>query len=369
MNKTLYYLPLEPYIERYTWFMSSKEGWAEQHFKKHGVNFVRIEGNPLTNQINSGKVLDANGRSYYALTQTAALIEKINSGEVKDGDVIYVEDFWHPGIEALFYIRGLTGINFKIGTFLHAQSVDNSDFCYKMRHWMRGIEQGYGHQYDFIFVTSAILRQLCLDAGIGREDNIFNVGLPYNSIRLLEQLNDIGFEPQQKERYVIFSSRFDSEKNPMFFLQLVRECPDIQFVLVNPRKDKITNDPGICEELEKTLQECDNLKVISTKNKLDYYNALSKAKVQFNCANQDWVSWTLLEAVTFKCNPLYPIWKDFPVELNNNQKYLYGYLDIEAAKAKLYNLIDKEFDSAELDYIVEKHDNSWPTYLKIMGLI
>ena len=40
----LYYLPLEPYAERYTALMSCKNGWAENHFKKLGVDFQRIDG-------------------------------------------------------------------------------------------------------------------------------------------------------------------------------------------------------------------------------------------------------------------------------------------------------------------------------------
>ena len=372
MAKKLFYLPLEPYIERYTYFMSSVDGWAERNFKKHNVTYVRVDGETLGDSINTGKVLDANGRCYFALSQMQKLVKLINDGEVKDDDVIYVEDFWHPGIESLFYIRHLTGIKFKIGTFLHAQSVDNSDFAYDMREWIRPLEQGYGKGYDYIMVCSDILRQLCIDAGVGSEDNIFTVGLPYNSDCLIEQLKDMGFnDNQEKENYVIFSSRFDKEKNPLFFLELVRQCPDINFVLVNPRKGPITKDQGICEALDKTLSECKNLTVLSTRNKLDYYNALAKAKVQFNCANQDWVSWTLLEAVKFNCLPLYPIWKDFPVELQDNQKYLYGYKDVEAAKTKLQRLMSEEckFDKAELNYIVEKHDNSWTKYLEIMKLI
>ena len=144
MAKKLFYLPLEPYIERYTYFMSSVDGWAERNFKKHNVTYVRVDGETLGDSINTGKVLDANGRCYFALSQMQKLVKLINDGEVKDDDVIYVEDFWHPGIESLFYIRHLTGIKFKIGTFLHAQSVDNSDFAYDMREWIRPLEQGYG---------------------------------------------------------------------------------------------------------------------------------------------------------------------------------------------------------------------------------
>ena len=373
----LYYLPLEPYIERYTYYMSCVDGWAETNFKKYGVNFVRIDGEKLGDTIKDGVVLDACGRSYYAMSQIMKVVELINNGAIADDDVIYVEDFWHPGIESLFYIRQLKGMKFKIGTFIHAQSVDDTDFSYKMKDWMRPIEQGFGNQYDFIFTCSHILRQLCIVAGVAREDNIFHVGLPYNSERLIEQLKADGWEPQKKDGSVIFASRFDDEKDPMFFLDLVEACPDIKFNLVNPRKNRpITTNTQVLTRLTDIVSRPNsNLKIVNTFDKVTYYTELSKASVLINCAHQDWVSWTMLEAITFGAYPLYPIWKDFEYELKGNPKYLYEKRNLKDCKTKLNALITKHYnavnydDVKDLDYVVEKHDNSWHRYLEIMGLI
>lgn len=370
----LYYLPLEPYIERYTYLMSAKDGWAEENFKRYHVPFTRVDGKSLGNTIKTGVVLDACGRSYYALSQIQEIINLINNGKVNDDDVIYVEDFWHPGIESLFYIRHLCGINFKIGTFIHAQSVDDTDFSYAMRYWMRPIETGFGRQYDFIFTCSDILRNLCIDAGITTPERIHTVGLPYNSEVLLRQLKDMGFVGMncKKEDYVLFSSRFDDEKDPMFFLDLVEACPDVEFRLVNPRKDRpITSNKNVMNRLDNVLKNCSNFSIITTYDKISYYNALAKAKVVFNCANQDWVSWTLLEAVTFKCLPLYPVWKDFPLELNYDNRFLYQKRNLNDCISKLMKLLEKDFndEDVQLDHIINKHDASWKKFLQIMGEI
>ena len=101
----LYYLPLEPYVERYTFFMSAVNGWAEDHFQKNGIDYVRIDGDALGTTIKNGVVLDACGRSYFAMSQIMKVVKLINDGIIQDDDVIYVEDFWHPGIESLFYVR------------------------------------------------------------------------------------------------------------------------------------------------------------------------------------------------------------------------------------------------------------------------
>ena len=365
--KKLYYLPLEPYVERYTYLMSCVNGWTECHFKDEGITFVRIDGKTLGSTITAGKVLDAYGRSYYAMSQLMNLIELLHEGKVNSEDIVYVEDFWHPGIESLFYIRQLTGINFKIGTFLHAQSVDDTDFSYAMREWIRPIEIGFGKGFDYIFVTSAILKQLCIDANIGDETKVINVGLPYNSKRLLEQVKEMKVEFRGKKDYVIFSSRFDDEKDPMFFLDLVERCPDIKFILVKPRSF-LTKNNEVLHRVENLLKTHINFEVVDTHDKKVYYQLLADAKVQFNCAHQDWVSWTLLEAITFKCNPLYPIWKDFPVELHNDEKYLYNKRDLDDAEKKLRKLMNIDFDES-LNYVIEKHDKSWHNYLQVMGVI
>jgi len=367
----LYYLPIEPYIERYTYYMSCVDGWAETNFKKYGIPFVRIDGQKLGDTIKDGVVLDACGRSYFAMSQIMEVVKLINEGKVTDDDTVYVEDFWHPGIESLFYIRHLRGMKFKIGTFIHAQSVDDTDFAWKMKEWMRPIEKGYGNQYDFIFTCSHILKQLCIVGGIAREDNIFHVGLPYNSERLKEQLNIDKNQKFEKEPFVLFASRFDDEKDPMFFLDVVEACPDIQFKLVNPRLNRpITSNEEVIDRLYKIVEKNNsNLEIVNTFDKVTYYETLKKAKVVFNCAHQDWVSWTLLEAITFGCHPLYPIWKDFEYELKGNTRYLYEKRNLEDCTSKLRKLIGQNWFDESLNTIVEKHDNSWKRYLETMGLL
>lgn len=367
----LYYLPIEPYIERYTYYMSCVDGWAETKFKNNNVDFVRVDGDKLGSTIKDGVVLDACGRSYFAMSQIMKVVSFINDGIITDDDVIYLEDFWHPGVESLFYIRHLKNMKFKIGTFIHAQSVDDTDFAWNMKDWMRPIEKGFGNQYDFIFTCSHILKQLCIVGGIARENNIFHVGLPYNSHRLKEQLNIDGDEHFEKEDFVLFASRFDDEKDPMFFLDLVEACRDVKFKLVNPRLNRpITSNKDVLERLNKIISDPkSNLEIVNTFDKVSYYETLKHAKVVFNCANQDWVSWTLLEAITFECNPLYPIWKDFEYELRGNRDYLYEKRNIADCKDKLYKLLDKDFDKSELGYIVQKHDDSWNEYLRIMKLV
>jgi len=365
--KKLFYLPLESYVERYTYFMSCPDGWTETWFKNYRVPFVRVDGVSVGSSITVGSVLDAFGRSRYAMSQIMAMVNRIQAGEVHDGDVVYTEDFWHPGIESLFYVRDLTGINFKVGCFIHAQSIDDTDFTWPMRRWMRPIEVGMSVGYDYIFTCSDILRGIAEKAGYDGS-HLFKVGLPYNSRCLCRQLREMGLGELPKEDFVLFSSRFDKEKNPHFFLDLVEACPDIEFKLVKPRKH-ITNDIGVQEHLDRVLSSCANLEVVDTSDKLSYYSLLSRARVQFNCAFQDWVSWTLLEAITFGCMPLYPDWKDFPTELAGFEKdHIYPAWELDQAAKQLRNLMGQSFNP-QLMSVVHRHDQSWFDYLVTMGFV
>lgn len=362
----LIYLPLECYKERYTYFMSCQGGWAEEHFKNNNIQFIRVEPyQKEVNTIKAGVVVDAFKRSTYSMEQVIEVIKMIQEGLVTSGDVVYTEDFWHPGIEALFYIRELTGIDFKVGCFIHAQSIDDSDFTYPMKKWITDIERGYSKGYDYVFTCSPILKEIAIKSGYNK-NSLYVTGLPYNSKRLLEQLKQAGHAEQEKEPFVLFSSRFDAEKNPNFFLDLVERCPDINFKLVKPR-EKLSNKPEIEERALKVSSECKNFEIVDTSSKLKYYNLLARAKVQFNCAIQDWVSWTLLEAITFKCLPLYPNWKDFPFELAGFEgNHIYENKDLEDAEKKLRKLMTMDFNE-ELNIVVQKHDESWNKKLQYMG--
>jgi glycosyltransferase involved in cell wall biosynthesis len=340
--------------------MSSVNGWAETHFKNNNVEFIRIEGNGGTGEINTGSVLDAFGRPLWSISQISKVIELIKDGTITKNDVIFTEDFWHSGIDSLFYIRAVAGIDFKIGCFIHAQSIDESDFTYPFRNWMRPIEIGYSRSYDYVFTCSEILKQYAVLAGYNEP---IVTGLPFNSVRLKEQLKEINIDfKKPKKLQVLFSSRFDAEKNPNFFLDLVEAMNDIDFTLCKPRKH-LSN----IKDIEDRASKLKNLNIVDTSNKQDYYKLLQESMVQFNCANQDWVSWTLLEATLFNCVPIYPYHKDFPLELDYNSKYLYKHLDLEDAIYKTYKaLID--FDSIYIPKVYEKHDQSWNKQLKIMGL-
>lgn len=375
--RKLFYMPLEPYKERYTCQLSRPiTGWLERNWRREGIHYERIYGESLNKQIKVGSVLDACGRGYWATTQIANLLKKINAGEVTTEDVIYFDDFWHPGFFALPYAFHLMKIWPRMYAMLHAQSVDIFDFTHPMRHWMRHAEIAEGKLLRGIFVTSTCLRDLCLEAGVGNITTVHLCGLPYCSEEVEEQF-PIRATLIKKEKQVVFSSRWDEEKDPRFYLRVVDEVingmgrKDIKFIVTTSADQLRSNN----KDLLITLQDAQRkhygkLVVYTGLSKREYYETLLESAVQFNCADQDFVSWTLLEATTCGCYPVYPYFRSFPEALAHSHNHLYVKNDVQDAARKIIKGVDYNEGllalPSQFEWVFSPFDISWKRMLAVM---
>ena len=94
---------LEPYEGRYTLQL---QDWATAVFKRRGIDYVIVPGETIDNtkSISVGQVLDAHGRSYFGMSQLMNLVQMMRNGECGGEDVVFFEDMFQPGMEALPYI-------------------------------------------------------------------------------------------------------------------------------------------------------------------------------------------------------------------------------------------------------------------------
>lgn len=378
--RKLFYVPLESYPERYTHQLSRPEdGWMESNFRKHGVPYLRINGARLTRRITDGVVLDACGRGFYACVQMQELLYGINAGEVTSDDVIYFEDFWTPGMEAIPYACTLKGIKPKMFAFCWAQSWDEYDFTTKMMPWIRHIERGTALFLDGIFVTSTLLKEKILSDFSSNVPTVHVVGLPFCSEEVLSYC-----KPAEKKRnQVVYSSRLDKEKDPLFFLQVARdvlktECwlddaNRIKFVVTTSFSELRSNDPAVVPEFRKLAEEYpDHFIIMENLTKAEYYAVLNESKVQFNCALQDWVSWTLLEATAYGCHPLYPAFRSFPETLRQQRNLMYtkpvdwSRNHVVDCSAKLKEIMQNDYARDEFDWIYKPFDDSCARMIAVM---
>jgi glycosyltransferase involved in cell wall biosynthesis len=181
---------------------------------------------------------------------------------------------------------------------------------------------------------------------------------------------------ESRRNAVVFSSRWDTEKNPLFFLALAESFaktrPDVEFIICTGLPALSSNDPAMLRALKDYQSRHRNLAVFEGVSKKEYFEILRSCKVQFNCASQDFVSYSLLDAMLNGCAPLYPDILTFPDALNRSQKNLYearfestSHVYLADAIAKLNVLLDSPVD--DYSWVWKKYETSTKRKLGTMG--
>jgi glycosyltransferase involved in cell wall biosynthesis len=345
--ENLYHLPVEPYKQRMTEFLGQ---WEEEAFKKGGFKVVPVTPSAnLALNIATGEVLDSIQRPCYAMAQIRELLSL-----AADYGPVYCGDFFHPGIEALPYSRR----QFRAYSFLWAQTFDQYDFTVRFMDWMRPWEVMALSIYRRVFVANQMLKDLIVNACPAFERNILVTGLPFNS-EFVKNAYDRSALPEE-EFDVVYTSRWDTEKNPAFFVQLVESRKDLSFAICTGHKELRGTDVRAVELIKRVAQVRENVKIFTDLTKGQYYAILARSKVICNTAWQDWTSFTLLEALTYGCLPLYPNFRSFPETFYYDETFLYALANLAALNKKLDSLLTvhpvRSFNNQTCKEILAHHD-------------
>ena len=339
--RTVWYFGLEPLKARYTYQLSKE--WMPATFapyeKAGKLKFIEVPGEfDPDQQIKVGAVLDAVGRGKFAMSQCSNFLDMLNIDQVKDGDVLFLQDYWHPGIESILYALDLYGINVKIYAMLHAQSVDEYDFTWPMRSWMRGFELGLDKRMTGIFVGSSIHKEQLRQAGFNAPIHV--VSLPIHKEATLAKLP--GYNSLDKKDVVVYSSRLDKEKNPFFMMEVAKEFlkqkPDFEWHVTTSGKEFRSMLPGAIDALNKLAEEEPRFKLLNGLTKEEYYTELATCKIQFNTSLQDYVSWTVIEATAFGADIVYPNFRSFPEFVDSDR--MYKPFDVQSAIDTIHDVLE-----------------------------
>jgi len=329
-NFNLFYFGLEPIKSRYTYQLC--EEWMPSTFSKYkNINFVPIRGTfDPDEEIKVGAVLDAIGRGKYSLSQCQSFLELIRTNQVQDGDVLFFQDFWTPGIESIFYALDLYRYkNIRIYTMLHAQTVDEYDFTYPMKNWMRPYELGFDKKLSGIFVGSTIHKEQLRNAGF--EAPIHVVSLPIHAQLTLDKLPE--YNSLDKKKTIVFSSRLDKEKNPYFMLETAKgfldRNPEYEWHITTSGKNIRSMLPNVIDDLYDYANIEPRFKILCGLSKEEYYTELATCAIQFNSSLQDYVSWTVIESTLFGADIVFPNFRSFPEFIPSSR--LYKPFDIDDA--------------------------------------
>jgi len=371
---------LEAYNARYTLQLTE---WNRRVFEQRGINVVYVPGETLDNsqKIVTGQVLDAHGRSYFGMSQMMNLVKMMQQGEVTSEDVIYFEDMFQPGIESLPYIIDQCDEDNMPRIFVRclAQSIDPDDFVHVwgMDKWMGLYEKMVNEFADGILATNEEMVAHMRIAGW--DAPIYNIsGLAFGKSEVIERVGGKIKPFNDRRLRVVFSARWDQEKQPDFYMDLIEAwherypSKDVEFVICSGGELKSNND----SYMARTRKMVENRKLTIYDNlpKNKYYEILNDSRVVFNCALQDWVSNTVSEADALGCNVLYPAYRSFPETFANDPERLYIPWSIDDAVAKLDVLLKKahpnmgkisDYTDGTIDRICDILEGTGEKYLRI----
>ncbi|MBT2282936.1 glycosyltransferase [Paenibacillus polymyxa] len=288
----IWHLPIERIPTRYSY------DWTEQfemEFQNNQIDYQTI-GDNLIRPVRIGSVLDVYETSKYKFKQLNEVIHLIETKSIKGGDIVLLADGWFPGLEALYYIRAITKVNFLIAAIWHAGSYDSHDFLnrFGMRDWALHQELAWFTGIDIIFVATEFHKQLLIsNSGEFDIKKIFVTGLPFYSKSLSEKYTT----NNTKENIIIFPHRLDSEKNPNKFDALAERFsqthPDWKFV--------------------KTLEV--------TSSREAYFKLLEKSKFMISFAEQESFGYSTLEAMALGVRPIVPNKLSYPETVPEQYRY------------------------------------------------
>ena len=322
--RKLFYMGLEPYEGRYTLQL---EEWSRRAFNKRDLDWVSVPGTTIDNtkSIQVGQVLDAHGRSFFAMSQMMNLVQMMRNGEVTGEDCIFFEDMFQPGMESLPYIMDQIPAEDRPKVWIRclAQAVDPDDFVHVwgMSKWMSLYEEMCN---EFVTGVLASNEEMVAHMKIANwKAPIYNVsGLAFDKTEVRLRVGQLK-EWSERDQRVVFAARFDQEKQPDFFMDIAEQLAPtgIEFALVQGGPLRSNNQKYV--DRARNLETRGLLKIYENQKKNDYYEILNSSKVMFNCALQDWTSNTVSEADSLNCNVLFPAYRSFPEIFANCHERMY----------------------------------------------
>ena len=340
--RKLFYMGLEPYEGRYTLQL---QDWSERAFKRRNIDYVVVPGTTIddTKAISVGQVLDAHGRSYFAMSQMMNLVQMMRNGEVTGEDVVFFEDMFQPGMESLPYIMDQIPAAQQPKVFIRclAQAVDPDDFVHVwgMGKWMSLYEEMCN---EFVTGVLASNEEMVANMKIANwKAPLYNVsGLAFDKQEVVQRSNEAPTFWDMRSNRVVFAARWDQEKQPDFYMDLAEKYADtdVEFAVLQGGPLR-SNNPKYIERANDLVSK-GVLRIYENLKKEEYYHIVNDSKVLFNCALQDWTSNTVSEADALGCNVLFPAYRSFPEIFANCHERMYIPWSIEDAANKLDVLLE-----------------------------
>jgi glycosyltransferase involved in cell wall biosynthesis len=361
-------LPLEPLEERYTaWWYK----WFPREFERLGVDYVVIDGERLTQRVETGAFLDVHSSYYWELSQLKQVVKMFKCGEIKDGDVIFSMDIEFPGhFYALKYLALKSRKKVRTYGFLHAGSYTVGDFVSFLEPSMKYFEIGWLETLDGVFVASnyhrnaIINRRLTHFGRTGLSSKIHVTGNPFflNDAYSLAKPKP----PNERSIDVIITDRPDEEKRVWDALILGlslshRLGKKLNIALTTSRAMYLGWNSKWIRDFVKFMEKHNHVKVYEGLSKQQYYELLSNSRIYITATIEENFGYCSVEAMAFDVCPIMPNKFAFPEHVDNDSRFLYNSYDEAIEKA-----INLYLNPVRTSHYVKKYEKAIENMVKVM---
>lgn len=342
----IHIIPIEKYKERYSsWWYD----YIPKEFEKKRIRCNIINGQTLTDTVDTGTVLDAASTNHYKATQLANIARMFRKGEIKPYDAFLICDIWFPGIEMIPYMSELYSIPVTIWGVWHAGSITHHDFAEPMNPWAKYFEMGWINMCNGVFVGSEyakeqIVNELAMEVFSGNPKEseelikkIHPYGMPLNWDELQKIAEEFAGSP--KENIILFPHRPDEEKGIKLFFDVIDHLSHIwddfgdwQFVFCTSKEEHKSQSKLINARMASIKRDYMNVEIKANLNKREYCELLDKTKVLVSTTKEENFGYCVIEGAAFGCHIIAPNKFSHPEIFDQDYRILYDNEDEIAFK-------------------------------------
>jgi glycosyltransferase involved in cell wall biosynthesis len=301
----IWYVPIEPLGERYTasWYVN-----IDKYFRSKSADVFRIDGIPLSQNVEVGTFLDINSTVHYKSSQLSVIASLFAAKEVRNHDVFFFGDLEFWGLESVQLMAQMNKVDVKIYGFLHAASYTREDAFSIAEPYQKYTEVGWVEAVDKIFVGSAYHKTQLFNMRVG----------PISQLSIFSSKIIVTGNPMFREDYkeypdvvkdntLILPNRFDYEKRPNISLDfayiLKRRNPSLR-IMVTTSRPKFTSNRQWLVQYARRLEADGVIEIHAGLTKEQYHRCLSEAKVMLSNTIEENFGYCIAEACHYGCIPI-----------------------------------------------------------------
>ncbi len=256
------------------------------------------------------------------------VLEDFSRLDISDGDVILVSCPLRCSLDQLMWVaeavkhkRPLFACYTSAGTFIE------EDWIAVDTPWVHYLEKIWYNKSDIIFVPTEYFKRKMVGNGYDSE-KIFVVGSPLDSQEIQNHAQPKDYD------LIIFNHRMNIDKNPVYFLRLVKDLsrffPQAKFRISTSQTELEfwgSIDQNLVSPLNETMARYPSLKIAFNTSRSEYLDLINRAYIAPCFSVHETFGYSVAEALAAGCLPIVPSRLTYPELVKNDGELLYPSTD------------------------------------------